>query len=94
MVEAYLFPPDPEPVESTPPKPVPYGGIISEDDTSHEPLPETRMQMFHVQETQGTSQRIVHIVKLSVCMEQGTFKLPGGRPEEQDAPSPKNNPSK
>ena len=34
--------------------------------------------------TQDTSQGIVHIVQSLLHMAQGTFKLPGGGPEEQD----------
>ena len=47
-VEADLFPPDPEPVENTPPKTRPHRGIITEDDTSHESLPEGGMSLFCV----------------------------------------------
>ena len=39
-IEADLFPPDPDLVESVPPKPDHIEGLSLEDDTSHEPLPE------------------------------------------------------
>ena len=83
-VEVDLFPPDPDLVESAPPEARSHRRIVPEDDTSYESLPKAGMSVFHV-----WGHRTLHeglsTLQSFPCMAQGTFKLPGGRPEEQDA---------
>ena len=70
----------------------PHRGIISEDDTSHESLPEAGTSMFHVQGHRTLHEGLSTLWSL-LRMAQGTFKLPGSEPEEQDA-HPKEQPLK
>ena len=90
-VEADLFPPDPKPVESAPPKPdnlegLPWG--------CHKPWITTRSRNINVScvGTQDTSQGIVHIAKPSAHGTRNIFNSLGVG-QKNRMPTPKNNPS-
>ena len=91
-VEEDLFPPDPKPVESTPPESDHIEGLSLRMTQAMNHYQKQEHVDVSCVGTQDTLQGIVHIVKPSMHMAKGTFKLPGAR-QKNRTPASKNNAS-
>ena len=85
-VEADLFPPDPELVESTPPEPDHIEGLSLRMTQAM-----THYQLLFCVQRHRTLCKGLSTSQSLLCMAQGTFKLPGVG--QNRMPTPKNNPS-